>query len=391
MKNNYSLVKTLPESASGGRAGELITAHGNVPTPVFLPVGTQATVKTLTPDELTALGFRMLLSNTYHLYLRPGMEVLRKMGGLHKFMSWNGAILTDSGGYQVFSLSALRKIDDNGVTFRSHLDGSTHLLTPELAVEYQEIIGSDVAMVLDECTPTGGEREKVAAAMYRTHAWAERSLNAHKREDQALFAIAQGGVFPELRRESASYLASLDFPGYAIGGLCLGEPKDVMMEMVSETVSALPPDKARYLMGVGSPEDIVEGVARGVDIFDCALPTRVARNGALFTWRGRRNIKNSVFRDMEEPIEPACDCYACRNFSAAYLHHLFVAEELLGLRLATIHNLAFIARLMRKIRESIIDGSFNAFRREFLENYTPTNEETRINQKQKWLKAREIE
>jgi len=389
MKNNFSLVQTLPDNAA--RAGELTTAHGNVPTPVFLPVGTQATVKTLTPDELTAIGYKMLLSNTYHLYLRPGMEIMKKMGGLHKFMRWNGAILTDSGGYQVFSLSALRKIDDNGVTFRSHIDGSTHVLTPELAVEYQETIGSDVAMVLDECTPTGGDRDKVAAALRRTHAWAERCLKAHKREDQALFAITQGGVFPELRRESAGYLASLDFPGYAIGGLCLGEPKEVMLEMVSETVSALPPDKARYLMGVGSPEDIVGGVARGVDIFDCALPTRVARNGALFTWQGRRNIKNSVFREMEAPIVPACDCYTCRNFSAAYLHHLFVAEEILGLRLATIHNLAFIASLMKKIRASIIAGTFDVFRREFLENYAPTNEEIRISQKQKWLKAREIE
>jgi queuine tRNA-ribosyltransferase len=376
---------------TAARAGELLTAHGIVPTPVFLPVGTQATVKTLTPDELTDIGYKMLLSNTYHLYLRPGMEVLRKMGGLHKFMGWNGAILTDSGGYQVFSLSALRKIDDNGVTFRSHIDGSTHLLTPELAVAYQEIIGSDVAMALDECTPTGGEREKVEAAMRRTHSWAARCLRAHQREDQALFAITQGGVFPELRRESAAYLASLDFPGYAIGGLCLGEPKEVMLEMVSETVSALPPDKARYLMGVGSPEDIVEGVTRGVDVFDCALPTRVARNGALFTWQGRRNIKNSVFREMEAPIESACDCYTCRNFSAAYLHHLFIAEEILGLRLATIHNLAFIASLMKKLRTSIIDRTFDVFRREFLDNYAPTNEETRINQKQKWLKAREIE
>jgi queuine tRNA-ribosyltransferase len=389
IQSNFNLLNTDPESAA--RAGELVTAHGVVPTPVFLPVGTQATVKTLTPDEIRELGFKMILSNTYHLYLRPGIEILRKMGGLHRFMRWDGAILTDSGGYQVFSLSPLRKIDDGGVTFRSHIDGSAHFLTPELAVEYQEIIGSDVAMVLDECTPTGNNHENVLAAMRRTHAWAERCLKVHERTDQALFAIAQGGIFPELRRESAAYLASLDFPGYAIGGLCLGESKEVMLEMVSETLSALPPDKARYLMGVGSPEDIVEGVARGVDIFDCALPTRVARNGALFTWQGRRNIKNSVFSDMEAPIEPACDCYTCRNFSAAYLHHLFVAEELLAYRLATIHNLAFISSLMKKIRDSIIDGTFASFRKNFLETYEPTNEETRINQKQKWLRAREIE
>ena len=389
MNTNFNLTSVNPEGSA--RAGELITTHGIVPTPVFLPVGTQATVKTLTPDEIKELGFKMILSNTYHLYLRPGMEVLKKLGGLHKFMRWDSAILTDSGGYQVFSLSPLRKIDDKGVTFRSHIDGSTHLLTPELAVEYQEIIGSDVVMVLDECTATSDNRENVELAMRRTHAWAERCLKAHKRQDQAVFAIAQGGVFPELRRQSAAYLASLDFPGYAIGGLCLGEPKEVMLEMVSETVSALPPDKARYLMGVGSPEDIVEGVARGVDIFDCALPTRVARNGALFTWRGRRNIKNSVFRDMEEPVEPSCNCYSCRTFSAAYLHHLFVAGEILGLRLATLHNLAFISDLMKKIREAIIEGKFTFFRQNFIESYAPTSEETRINQKQKWLEAREIE
>ncbi len=389
MKNNFTLVKTLSENAA--RTGEIKTPHGIVPTPAFMPVGTQATVKTLTPEEIKAMGYKMILSNTYHLYLRPGMVVLEKMGGLHRFMKWDGAILTDSGGYQVFSLSPLRKIDDNGVTFRSHIDGSTHVLTPELAVKYQEIIGSDIAMVLDECAPTGDNRENVESAMRRTHEWAKRCLTAHEKPDQALFAIAQGGVFPELRRESASYLASLDFPGYAIGGLCLGEPKEVMLEMVSETVSSLPAEKARYLMGVGAPEDLVEGVARGVDLFDCALPTRVARNGALFTWEGRRNIRNSVFREMEAPVEPACDCYACRNFSAAYLHHLFVAEEILGLRLATIHNLAFIGSLMKKMRESVLTGTFESFRREFLANYKPTNEVTRLTQKQKWLKAREIE
>lgn len=389
MNNSFYPLKIPPQGAA--RAGELTTAHGIIPTPVFLPVGTQATVKTLTPEELNAIGFRMLLSNTYHLYLRPGMEILRQFGGLHHFMHWNGAILTDSGGYQIFSLAPLRKVDDNGVTFRSHIDGSTHRLTPELAVDYQAIIGSDVAMVLDECPPSGGDRERVEGAVSRTHQWAERCLKAHHREDQLLFAIAQGGLFPALRRESANFLASLDFSGYAIGGLSLGEPKEVMLEMISETVSVLPQDKARYLMGVGSPEDIIEGVARGVDIFDCALPTRVARNGALFTWQGRRNIRNSLFRTMESPIEPACDCYTCRHFSAAYLHHLFVCEEILGLRLASIHNLAFIATLMRKIRQALIEGGFSVFRREFTASYTPTNEENRIGQKQKWLKAREIE
>ena len=265
-------------------------------------------------------------------------------------MAWDGAILTDSGGYQVFSLSPLCKITDEGVKFRSHIDGSEHFLTPELAVKYQESLGADVIMVLDECSAYGDSKEKIKKAMDRTHRWAERCLKAHKNKDQALYAIVQGGMFPDLRQESAEYLTELDFPGYAIGGLSVGEPKEVTLPIIEQTTALLPPDKPRYLMGVGAPEDLVEGVARGIDIFDCALPTRVARNGALFTRQGRVNIRRAAYAKMDKPIDPSCDCYTCRTFSAAYLSHLFRAEELLALRLATIHNLRFISNLMQDIR-----------------------------------------
>ena len=365
-----------------------MTSHGLVPTPVFLPVGSQATVKTLTPEDVKGIGFDMVLANTYHLYLRPGVKVIEKLGGLHRFMDWDGAILTDSGGYQVFSLSPLCRISDEGVTFRSHIDGSEHFLTPELVIKYQEALGADIIMVLDECPAYGDSREKIQEAMSRTHQWAERCRKSKKREDQELFAIVQGGVFPELRRQSAEYLASLDFAGYAVGGLSIGEPKEQTLAMIEQTVAFLPVDKPRYLMGVGSPEDIVEGVARGIDIFDSAMPTRIARNGALFTWQGRRNIRNAVFSQMEQPVAPDCDCYTCRNFSAAYLHHLFRCEELLAYRLATLHNLTFIKGLTHKIRSAILDGTFDAFRQEFRANYQPTDEKVRLEQKQKWLRAR---
>jgi queuine tRNA-ribosyltransferase len=384
----FRLVKTCPQTKA--RAGELFTPHGTVPTPVFMPVGSQGTVKTLTPQEVKALGINMVLANTYHLYLRPGIDVIEKLGGLHNFMGWDGAILTDSGGYQVFSLAPLRKVSDEGVTFRSHIDGSQHNFTPELAIRYQEALGADIIMALDECPSHDDSPDKVKKAMERTHKWAERCLKAQKRPDQALYAIVQGGVFPELRRRSAEYLASLDFPGYAIGGLSIGEPKKVTMEMVDETVALLPPNKPRYLMGVGSPEDIVEAVARGCDIFDSALPTRVARNGALFTWQGRKNITNAAYSSMEQPIVAGCNCYTCRNFSAAYLHHLFNAGELLAYRLATIHNLSFITELMNKIKGAIRDGTFPTFKKEFLAGYRPTDEPTRLSQKRKWLEKRNL-
>jgi len=385
-QNKFRLLKTCP--ASQARTGELVTAHGTVPTPVFMPVGSQGTVKTLTPEEIKTMGIGMVLANTYHLYLRPGMPVIERMGGLHSFMAWDGTILTDSGGYQVFSLAQLRRLSDEGVVFRSHIDGSQHLITPELAVQYQEVLGADIIMALDECPPYDDPLEKVREATRRTHHWAERCRQAQTRDDQSLFGIVQGGLFPELRRQSAEYLTSLDFPGYAIGGLCLGEPKQVTLAMVDETVAFLPEDRPRYLMGVGSPEDLVEGVARGIDIFDCVLPSRVARNGALFTHQGRINIQNAAYAQLERPVEPDCNCYTCRTFSAAYLHHLFNAQELLAYRLATIHNLTFISRLMGDIREAIQNGSFVSFKDEFLKNYRPTDERVRLEQKQKWLKTR---
>lgn len=386
--NPFRLLKT--DADTKARLGELPTSHGTIPTPVFMPVATHGTIKTLTPEEVRGIGFGIILSNTYHLYLRPGIPVIEQMGGLHRFMGWEGGILTDSGGYQIFSLAALRRVNDEGVTFRSHIDGSEHLITPELAVRFQEGLGSDIAMVLDECPASDAGLEKVKESVKRTHFWAEQCLKAHRRRDQSLFAIVQGGVFPEMRRRSAEYLTSLDFSGYALGGLSLGEPKKVMNEIVEATMAWLPENKPRYLMGVGSPEDIVEGVARGIDLFDSALPTRVARNGALFTGQGRVDVRNAVYRQMESPVDPECDCYTCRTFSAAYLHHLFSNEELLVYRLTTIHNLTFIARLMQKIRVAIGDGTFKAFKDEFLAGYRPTNEPVRLEQKRKGRRVIDI-
>ena len=383
-QNSFRWLKTCPNTQA--RLGELTTRHGVVTTPVFLPVASQGTVKTLTPEEVKDIGFDMVLANTYHLYLRPGIPVIEKVGGLHRFMAWDRAILTDSGGYQIFSLAALRQVSDDGILFRSHIDGSEHLITPELAIQFQETLGADVIMVLDECPPHDSGFEKVQAAMNRTHRWAERCQKAHQRSDQALYAIVQGGVFSELRRQSAEYLISLDFAGYAIGGLSLGETKKTTLGIIEETVAYLPENKPRYLMGMGSPEDIVEGIARGIDVFDCALPTRVARNGALFTHQGRVNIRNAAYHQEVGPVDPDCDCYTCRTFSAAYLHHLFNSQELLAYRLATIHNLTFMSRLVQKVKGAIRDGTFKSFRDEFLATYRPTNEPVRLNQKQKWLR-----
>jgi queuine tRNA-ribosyltransferase len=387
MSEHFRLIKTC----NGGRAGQLVTAHGTIATPVFLPVGSQATVKTLAAPEVRGLGFDMLLANTYHLYLRPGIEVIHEMGGLHRFMAWDGAILTDSGGYQVFSLAPLRHLSDDGVTFRSHIDGSEHFITPELAVTYQEVLGSDVMMALDECSAHSGSLENMAKAMERTHRWAERCRGAWRSQDGALYGIVQGGTFPELRRRSAETLVALDFPGYAIGGLSIGEPKEVTLEMVSLTASLLPETKPRYLMGVGAPEDIIEGVARGIDIFDSALPTRVARNGAIFTRQGRINIRRASYARTDAPLDPGCDCATCRTFSAAYVNHLFRSGELLALRLATVHNLRFIANLVREIRLAILDGTFPAFRDSFMAGYRPTDEAARVDQKQRWLNDRGAE
>jgi len=367
--------------------GKLVANHGMVPTPAFLPVASQGTVKTLAPEELNDIGITIILSNTYHLYLRPGIDVIKKLGGLHRYMGWDGPILTDSGGYQVFSLARLCKVTDDGVTFRSHIDGSEHRLTPEMVIELQQKLGADIIMTLDECPAIDASMAKVREAVDRTSRWAERCKRHHQSSDQLLFGIVQGGTSPQLRQQSAKAITSLDFPGYAIGGLSLGEAKELTWSMVDETMPFLPMDRPRYLMGVGSPEDIIEGVSRGIDLFDSALPTRVARNGALFTLQGRVNIQKAVYKTKERPVDADCDCYTCRTFSAAYLHHLFKCGELLAYRLATIHNLRFITRLMHKIHTAIEQGTFTALKNDFLRQYQVTDEEVRLAQKQKWLNS----
>ncbi len=382
----------------GARAGRFYTTHGSVDTPVFMPVATQATIKTLTPDEVVDLGAQIVLGNAYHLYLRPGVEAVNRFGGLHRFMGWPRPILTDSGGFQAFSMGAFRKVDEDHIRFRSHIDGSEHLFTPELAIANQQGLGADIIMCLDQCIAFGAERAEVEQAMDRTHRWARQCYDAHyvspaptyieKAREQALFGIVQGGIFPDLRQRSAEFIASIPFPGYAIGGLAVGESKSQMYETTQQVTELLPADKPRYLMGVGSPEDLVEGVSQGVDMFDCVLPTRVARNGALFTRAGRVNIGNRRFADQDAPLEEGCECYACRNFSAAYLWHLFKAREMLGLRLASIHNLHFILRLMDGIRRAILEDRFASFRQDFHQAYRPTDEATRQSQKVRWLAAR---
>lgn len=369
------------------RAGTLQTPHGEIKTPVFMPVGTQATVKSVSPDDLNDLQAQIILSNTYHLYLRPGSELIAEFGGLHRFMAWDRPILTDSGGFQVFSLSHNNKIDDEGVTFKSHLDGSTRRFTPEMVMRVEEQLGADIIMVLDECTPYPSSHEYNRKAITRTHAWAERCLNSHARQDQALFGIVQGSTYLDLRKESARTLAEMGFPGYAIGGLSVGEPKEEMHAMLEETVPLLPDQKPRYLMGVGSPEDLVECVARGIDMFDCVLPTRVARNGALLTRDGRLPIKSPRFARLQQSVEPDCDCYTCRYFTLGYLHHLFRAKELLAYRLNSIHNLRFLTRMAEDMRAAILAGTFNAYREEFLARYRTTDREVAVKQRERWLEA----
>lgn len=363
----YELIRQCRHT--GARAGRLHTPHGSFDTPIFMPVGTQATVKTLTPEELKTMGSGIILSNTYHLFLRPGHELIRKAGGLHKFMNWDQGILTDSGGFQVFSLGDLRKISEEGVAFRSHIDGSRQFLSPEKSMEVQMALGSDIAMAFDECTPYPADYSYACASMRLTSRWAKRCMKAHSRSDQALFGIVQGGMYPDLRRESAECLADMDFPGYAIGGLSVGEPKDLMYETLEHTTPFLPKEKARYLMGVGTPDCLVEGVARGIDMFDCVFPTRVARNGTALTSSGRVVIRNAVYADDLKPLDEHCDCYTCRNYSRAYLRHLIRCDEILGLRLMSLHNLHFLIDLMRKIRESIIQDSFSEFRQNFWTKY----------------------
>ena len=371
------------------RAGMLHTAHGELRTPAFMPVATQGSVKAVDPRDLRAMGAGMVLGNTYHLYLRPGVKVIERLGGLHRFMGWDGPILTDSGGFQGFSLRHLRKITQDAIVFKSHVDGSIHTFTPEATVEHQQGLGADVIMPLDVCPPSTDGRQSLEAAVDQTTRWAERSKVAHTESGQMLFGIVQGGLDPELRERSATDITSIGFPGYAIGGLSVGESKTDMHRVAGLTARLLPEASPRYLMGVGSPEDLVECVARGVDMFDCVLPTRIARNGALLVGTGRLNIDTAPFRTLEQPIEPCCDCYTCANFSAAYLHHLFRAKEVLAFRLATIHNLRFVIRLMSDMRQAIVDGEFEAFRASFHRRFVPPDEATRRGQKQKWLDSRE--
>uniref|UniRef100_A0A832EA36 Queuine tRNA-ribosyltransferase n=1 Tax=Desulfacinum infernum TaxID=35837 RepID=A0A832EA36_9BACT len=353
------------DGTTHARRGRIQTGRGTVDTPVFMPVGTQGTIKSLSPDEVSSLGAQIILGNTYHLSLRPGAERIARLGGLHAFMAWPGPILTDSGGFQVFSLATIRRIDEDGVTFQSHIDGSRHRITPERCMEIQDLLGSDIAMCFDECTPYPVSREYARASMERTLRWARRCREAHKRADQALFAIVQGGVYADLRLECAEALKAMDFPGYAVGSLAVGEPKEVMLEVLDAVVPELPQDKPRYLMGVGMPEDLIEGVRRGIDMFDCVVPTRNARNGMLFTSWGALQIKNSRYTDDPKPIEPGCACYTCRKFSRAYLRHLFMARELLAYRLNSIHNLHYFLRLMEGVREAVHQGRFEAFREDF--------------------------
>jgi queuine tRNA-ribosyltransferase len=363
------------DCSSSARTGKLKLAHGTVETPIFMPVGTQGTVKTLSPAELEQIGAQIILSNTYHLYLRPGQELIRQAGGLHQFMTWQKPILTDSGGYQVFSLAELNKVKIEGVRFQSHLDGSHHFFTPESVIEIQRNLGSDIMMVLDECTTYPCTLDQAIESNRITLNWAERSLKSFLNSqplygfEQTIFAIVQGSTYEEVRRQSATALVDLDFPGYAIGGLSVGEPKEVMFEMTQVCTEILPEDKPRYLMGVGKPEDLVEAIGLGVDMFDCVMPTRNARKGTVFTRNGPLVVKNATYKDDFSPIDSECQCYACCNFTRAYLRHLFKAGEILGMRLASLHNLYFYLEIMRQAREAILSDQYSTWKKGFLERY----------------------
>jgi queuine tRNA-ribosyltransferase len=383
----FSLV--AEDSQTSARAGTLRTPHGVIPTPVFMPVGTQATVKTLNTAEVAALGASIILGNTYHLFLRPGADVLAQLGGLHHFMNWRRPILTDSGGFQVWSLSDRRVIDDDGVTFQSHLDGSKHRFTPERVMDIQAKIGADIVMAFDECSEHGASHAYATAAMERTHRWLERCVASQQRSDQALFGIVQGNFYPDLRERSAHFVAEQSVVGFGIGGLSVGEPKPQMYEILATTTAALPTDRPRYLMGVGSPEDLVEGVRRGVDMFDCVLPTRLGRHGAAFTTHGRINLLNARWATDEEPIEAGCDCWTCQHHSRAYIRHLFRAEETLGPRLASIHNLRFLVRLMETARMAIIAGHFDGWSSDFLARYRAVPDAVREEQRARYGRRKE--
>ncbi len=359
---------TARDASTSARTGRLVLAHASVDTPVFMPVGTQATVKAVTPDELEALNYRLILGNTYHLYLRPGAPLIQRLGGLHRFMSWSGALLTDSGGFQVFSLQDLRTVTEEGVAFKSHLDGSRHLFTPESVMQVQHQLGADIIMAFDECAPGGCDRDTAAQAMERTLRWAQRCVDAHD-TSQALFGIVQGGIYPDLRKDSAEATCAMGFPGLAIGGVAVGESREQVHEIVAWTTPLLPDGQPRYLMGVGEPEDMLQAIGCGVDMFDCVLPTRLARNAAIVTRRGRINLRNARHAEDPRPPDPECGCPCCQRHSMAYLHHLFMAGEILGARLATLHNLWFYAQLMADARQAIRDRRYEAFQKEFLAGY----------------------
>ncbi|WP_439740931.1 tRNA guanosine(34) transglycosylase Tgt [Bacillus pseudomycoides] len=364
----YEFIKTCKQT--GARLGRVHTPHGSFDTPTFMPVGTLATVKTMSPEELKAMDSGIILSNTYHLWLRPGHEIVREAGGLHKFMNWDRAILTDSGGFQVFSLSDFRRIEEEGVHFRNHLNGDKLFLSPEKAMEIQNALGSDIMMAFDECPPFPATFEYMKKSVERTSRWAERCLKAHERpQDQGLFGIVQGGEFEELRRQSAKYLVSMDFPGYSVGGLSVGEPKDIMNRVLEFTTPLLPDNKPRYLMGVGSPDSLIDGAIRGIDMFDCVLPTRIARNGTCMTSQGRLVVKNAKFARDFGPLDPNCDCYTCKKYSRAYIRHLMKCDETFGIRLTSYHNLHFLLNLMEQVRQAIREDRLGDFREEFFEQY----------------------
>lgn len=364
----YEFIKQCPHT--GARAGRIHTPHGSFDTPIFMPVGTQASVKTLAPEELKEMGAGIILSNNYHLFLRPGSKLVKEAGGLHKFMNWDRAILTDSGGFQVFSLGDLRKISEEGVTFRSHIDGSKKFLSPEIATQSQMDLGADIIMAFDECVPYPADFKYTRESMELTLRWAQRCKDTMTNPNQGLFGIVQGGMYKDLRIECANRLVDMDFPGYAVGGLSVGEPKELMYEMLNITLEHLPQNKARYLMGVGTPDCLVEGVMRGIDMFDCVYPTRVARNGTAMTWNGRLVIKNAQYEHDFHPIDEHCNCYTCRNYSRAYIRHLVRVNEIFGLRLLTIHNLHFLIDFMRQMRQSIMEDRFPEFYRKFTANFS---------------------
>ena len=378
----FDLLKT--DDRTRARRGIVHTPHGDIQTPIFMPVGTAATVKAMRPEQVEEMGAQIILSNTYHLYLRPGHEIVKEAGGLHKFMNWNKPILTDSGGFQVFSLGKMRKITEEGVKFQSHIDGSRHMLSPEKSIEVQHALGSDIMMAFDECAPYPADRDYVKRSFERTARWLERCKAYHEEYceqnggesqvlgegvNQSLFGIMQGGVYKDMRRESAAQIVEMDLPGYSIGGLSVGEPKEIMYDVMDDCVELLPKNKPRYLMGVGSPDCLFEGVERGIDMFDCVLPTRIARHGMAMTSQGKVNIKNAKYERDFTPLDPNCDCYVCRNYSRAYLRHLFKCDEILSAMLMTTHNLHFLIKTMENIRQAIDEDRFTEYKKEFFDAY----------------------